>query len=418
MARRPRATRSGAVVTAAERLLIGRYLWPGRAGRAASLVAAIGCAGVAIGVASLLLVLAVMNGAEARLAVQIGGADGQVAISRPGGDLANWRDIAGVAAHAPGALAVTPSLTADGLATVAGRVEAAELRGLRPADLTHAPGRLVDGRAPVGEGEALIGSGLARRLGVMAGDALAIGTVVPDAESGVRPVTRAMRVAGVFETGLAEVDDRRVLLSIHGLRELAGRPETIDRLDLRLAKPEQAAAAAAQLRRRVPKGVLVRTWEQMNAALVTAQRQERVAMTAITAMVTLIALSNVLSSLVMLVRFKRREIAMLRTMGLTRAGVASVFVTVGTAIGASGGLAGLALGGVLIAGKDRLVAAIVRLTGAASPELDVFLSLPLLVTRAEVAGILLAVGLGAVLSTLYPAIRAAAVDPVQALRLE
>jgi lipoprotein-releasing system permease protein len=154
----------------------------------------------------------------------------------------------------------------------------------------------------------------------------------------------------------------------------------------------------------------------MNAALFSALSQEKLPMTVVISIVTIIALSNILSSMVMLVRYKSREIAILRTVGMSRRSIAKVFVGVGAAIGFAGETAGLGVGLSLKAAKDPITQAIAAHTARPSMELDVLLSLPLAISGTEITWVVALVSIGVLLSTFYPAMRAAAIDPASVLR--
>ncbi|MFS0773567.1 ABC transporter permease [Sphingomonas sp. 1P08PE] len=407
------------MLTAHERLLARRYLLPGPGGRLMLLVAAIGCAGVAIGVASLILVIAFMNGAEARLARQVASIDGHLAVTRAGHDLPDWRRLATRIATVPGVARATPALVQSSLVTAAGRVQPAELQGLRAADIAHLPalhgdGAMVSGRLPA-KGDVAIGIGMAERLGVITGDPLAVTTAVAADDGGLEVRTTALTVAGIFRTDHADIDGRRVVLPIDDMQRLFARGDVASRIDVVATDERAVGSLAAALRSRLGPGVTVHDWRELNAALVGALAQERVAMAAIVSMVTAIALGNILSSLGMLVRFKVREIAIMRTMGASAASMASVFVAVGLAIGLAGEAMGLAIGLGLKAAKDPLVAALRPWLGG-TPEYDVFLDLPLSISPLAIATILAAVTAGAILATLIPARRAAQIDPALVLR--
>lgn len=409
--------------TPAERMLVARYLWPGAGGRLVLLVAAIGCAGVAIGVASLVLVVSFMNGAEARLATGIASVDGHLTISRPGQRMADWPRLRGIAAATPGVAAAVPVLARPGMVTVAGRVAPADLQGMAPADIDRSPafadgGMLIAGTAPRREGDVAIGSDLASKLGVMPGEPLAITTASVGADGGLVVDNHGARVAGIVHTESYAFDARRVVLPIEHLRTIARSAGEVSRIDVTLADPDRLETAATTLRRRLGSGVDVRTWRAMNARLFAALAQEKVAMGIVTAIVTVVALFNILSSMVLLGRSKAREIAILRTMGASRWSVAKVFVAVGGAIGLTGELAGLGLGFGLRAMKDPVTAWAGAHLAPNSPELAVLLDLPLIISGGEVAWITAWVALGVLASALYPAMRAAAVDPVAVLRYD
>jgi lipoprotein-releasing system permease protein len=408
------------ILPAHERLLARRYLFPGTGGRLMLLVAAIGCAGVMIGVAALILVVAVMNGAEARLAGQIASVDGHLAVTRVGHTLPDWRRLARRAASVDGVVRAIPTLQQSGLVTVAGRVAPVEFQGLRLPDMHRLPAfrggaAFVTGTLPARTGEIAVGLGIADRLGIGTGDPVAVTTARIDRDGRLAIATTPLTVAGIYRTGATTYDDARVIAPLADVQRLFARGDVASRIDIAATDDAAATRLAPRLRARLAPRAIVHDWRDLNAALVTTMAQEHVAMAAIIAMVTVIALANILSTMGMLVRFKAREIAMLRTMGMSAGSVARVFVAVGVAIGVTGELAGVALGLGLKAAKDPVADAIGRWAGP-SPELAILRDLPLVVSTPELATIATAVMAGIVAATLIPATRAAALDPARILR--
>ncbi len=403
-----------------ERLVAGRYLWPGKGGRLIVLVAGIGCAGVTIGVASLILVVAFMNGAQARLVGRIATIDGHLSIMRAGAPIRDWRAVRQLAADTPGVVRAVPSLSKNGLAMLDGRVFAADLQGMAPQDIARSQAlsasMLVIGAKPAGPDDAVIGEGLAERLGARVGETIAIGAPVVRADGEVAMPTTGVRVAAIVETGVEAFDTKRVIVPRSTIERVLDVGDIASRIDVTLATEADTVQVAAVLRRRLGAGPIVRSWRQMNASLFGALAMEKVAMAAIVSVVTIIALFNILSSLTLLVRFKAREIAMVRTMGVTRGAVARIFVAVGGAIGATGGVAGLTIGLALIALKDPAVGMVRAMMARPPIELDALLSLPLAISAGEIGSITVLVAIGVLASTLYPALRAAAIDPAAVLR--
>ena len=408
------------VVNTHERLLISRYLLPGIGGRLALLIAAIGCAGVAIGVASLVLVVSFMNGAEARLAGQIASVDGHIFATPQRHRLADWRGLERRVEHTAGVATATPSLEGAALITAAGRSFGADLQGLQSAELAsswtfRSNSNLIVGRPPFRSGTIALGSGLASQLGVTVGDHAAV--TLPRFDRGSLNVENFdFLITGIVSTDVYAFDSRRVIMPVDDLRTILANGDTFSKISIRLTEPGQQKEVLASLKKRLGSGTVFTTWQDMNAALFAALTQERLAMTIIISLVTLIALSNILSSMVMLVRHKAREIAILRTCGMSRYSIAKVFVGVSAVIGLTGEVAGLGLGFGLKAAKDSIARGLLAVTPHPPIELNVFLSLPLTISGGETAWIIALVSTGVLLSTIYPAIRAAAVDPASVLR--
>lgn len=408
------------LLTTFEKLLASRFLVPGAGGRLALLIAAIGCAGIMIGVASLVLVVSFMNGAEVRLAGQIASADGHLFVSGPRLRIARPGEVQRTLESIRGVQAATASLDASGLITAGGRSFAANLQGVQPSQISVSPlfngsAHSIAGAAPTSSGTMALGSDLADRLGIAPGDHAAI-TMVRFDRDGLAVDNHDLAVSGVVSTQVQAFDSRRVIMPIADLRAILRTDSVASKINVRLSDPERQDAVVAAIKERLGPGYTVATWQSMNATLFTALAQERLAMTLIISLVTLIALSNVLSSMVMLVRYKVREIAILRTMGMSRYSTAKVFIVVGVAIGLVGELAGLVLGFGLKAAKDPITAGISAMMDHPPIELNVLLSLPLVISPTEIAWIVALVAIGVVTSTIYPALRAAAVDPASVLR--
>ncbi len=408
------------LLSAHERLLARRYLFPGVGGRLMLLVAAIGCAGVMIGVASLILVVSVMNGAEARLAGQVASVDGHLAVTRIGHTLPDWRRLTRQAAGVRGVARAVPTLQQSGLVTAAGRVAPVEFQGLRFTDMHRLPAfrggdAFVTGALPVRAGEIAVGIGIADRLGLGTGDPVAVTTARIDRAGQLVVASTPLTVAGIYRTGAATYDDHRVIAPLPDMQRLFARGDVASRIDIAAVDDATSITLAASLREHLTGPVIIRHWRDLNAALVQTMAQEHVAMAAIIAMVTVIALANILSTMGMLVRFKAREIAILRTMGASAGSVARIFVAVGIAIGLTGEVAGLALGLGLKAIRNPVADAIGRWAGP-SPELAIFRDLPLVLSFPELAGIAAAVMAGVIAASLFPARRAAMLDPARILR--
>ena len=408
-----------------EKLLIWRYLLPGAEGRVIVLVAAIGLTAVTIGVAALIVVMSVMNGARTKLAIQFAGADGHASISRPGEYLADWRSLAAEARRQSGVVSAAPALDAAAMASVQGRVLPATIRGLRaedmPADRLFArdsPGFV--GFLPEGEEEVAVGSGLAARLGITIGSPITM--IRPSFEPGGELSLKSVGyvVTGLVETGVAKYDAAVVVMNMQSARQMLGTGDVASRVNIRLGSPERVEERLAPLKARLRGGTILQTWRELNKPIFEALALEHIGMFIAVSMIVLVAQFNILSSLMMLVGSKVRDIAILRTMGASRAAILKVFVTVGTAIGASGALLGSVLGLSIVASKDALAAFLKTyvLGSAYSNEIGVLVDLPARISVAETLGILLMTLTGTILSTLYPALKAARVDPVTVLRYE
>ena len=386
----------------------------------ALLIAAIGFAGVTIGVASLVLVISFMNGAEARLAGQIASADGHIFVSAGRLGIKHPAKLEQALAKIDGVEAATASLDGTGIIGVNGRLFAADLQGLTPSSMVKSPlfrgkAAMVIGRPPTRPGTLAIGSDLATRLGVGLGDHAAISTIQNDGGT-LGLANYDFVVSSIISMDVYAFDSRRAIMSVNDLRPILNSATSATKVSVRLKESDAQDTVLALMRQHLPAGYMFSTWQSMNIVLFTALWQEKIAITIVISIVTLIALSNILSSMVMLVRYKSREIAILRTMGMSKKSVVKVFVGVGAIIGLAGEVAGLGVGLSLKAAKDPITQALRTQFSHPPIELDVLLSLPLAISGNEIAWIVALVSAGVFLSTLYPAIRASAIDPATVLR--
>jgi len=227
-------------------------------------------------------------------------------------------------------------------------------------------------------------------------------------------------VGAVFEIGVYDYDKAFVLLPMQDAQELLLMGDQVGMVEIQTTNPDKIQDIVAPLRRAVQgRGVIV-DWRQMNSALFQALEVERVAMFVVLSLIVLVAVFNILSSLIMLVRAKTRDIAILRTMGASRRGMMKVFVTVGVTIGSLGIVLGIILGAVFLYFRQDVVDAIQKLTGQNlwDPSVRFLTDLPAKPNPVEITAIILVALVLSFLATLYPAYKAASTDPVQVLRYE
>jgi lipoprotein-releasing system permease protein len=409
-----------------ERMIARRYLLPGRGEAFIFLVASISLSAVALGVAALIVVMSVMNGFRAELFDKIVGLNGHAVVQGYSGrNIADWQAIADEARATPGVVSAIPLIEQPLFAQVQGRAEPILLRGMRLADLRQTIGAKVkDGdlaEVTPGAGNVAIGTGLAEALGVGVGDSISV--LNPAGQStpfGTAPRIVSYRVAATFEIGVYDYDKAYVVLPMEDAQELLLMGNTVGMVELRVTDPDKVTPILAPLAPKVIRdGVLV-DWRQMNSALFQALEVERVTMFVVLGIVILIAAFNILSSLIMLVRAKTRDIAILRTMGASRAAMLRIFMAVGMTIGVLGIGAGILLGAVFLYFRQNVVQLIQAMTGAQlwDPSVRMLTELP---SKPDLLDNLVIVVLTLVLTflaTLYPAYKASSTDPVQVLRYE
>ncbi len=401
-----------------------RYMLPGRGEAFIALVAGISLIAVALGVAALVIVMSVMNGFRAELFDKIVGLNGHAIVQAYGGRLENWRDVLKDVQATPGVIHASPLIEQPLLASFNGRVEAIFVRGNTAEDITKITNKVVQGTLKPLQpdaGEVAFGSQLASNLGVQVGDAITI--INPQGRStpfGTVPREISYRVAAIFEIGVYEYDQRFVVMPMQDAQTLLLTGDAVGMIEVQVDDPDRASQILDPVRRKYAGQAVVTDWKTINSSLFEALAVERVAMFVVLSIIVLVAVFNILSSLIMLVRAKTRDIAILRTMGATRRSILKVFVLLGFVIGAVGTLTGLGLGFVFLFFRQGVVRFIELVTGQNlwDPSIRFLTELPSRSDPVEITVISLMALLFSFLATLYPAFKAASTDPVQVLRYE
>lgn len=410
-----------------ERMIAKRYLLPGKGEGFIFLVAGISLFAVMLGVAALIIVMSVMNGFRAELFDKIVGLNGHAVVQGYGGKLTDWREVLAEARKTPGITSATPLIEQPLMASSDGRVEGVLLRGMTMADMLRnstIAGNVVQGDLrdlKPGADKIAIGARLAEMLGVRVGNQISLispqGLTTP---FGSVPRIVSYQIAAVFEVGVYEYDKAFVLMPMEDAQILLLLGDAVGMIEVRTVDADKVGPILAPLAEKVASKALVSDWRSMNAQLFEALAVERVAMFVVLSIIILVAVFNILSSLIMLVRAKSRDIAILRTMGATRAGLIKIFVTVGVTIGALGIIAGLILGTVFLYFRQAVVNFIQLVTGQNlwDPSIRFLTELPAKTDPFEVIAICTMALVFSFLATLYPAFKAASTDPVQVLRYE
>ena len=410
-----------------ERMIARRYLLPGRGEGFIFLVASISLVAVMLGVAALIIVMSVMNGFRAELFDKIVGLNGHAVVQGYNGRLDDWATVAAQARGTAGVTSATPLIEQPLMAGFNGRVEAVLVRGMTVPDiranatirekvLQGSLSNLTEGSQTVG-----LGSRLAEALGAQVGQEISLispqGATTP---FGTVPRIVSYRVGAIFEIGVYDFDKAYVLMPMGEAQTLLMMGDAVSMVEVETSDAERVGPILAPLIDRVGnKGVVV-DWRQMNAQLFQTLAVERVAMFVVLSIIVLVAVFNILSSLIMLVRAKTRDIAILRTMGATRGGLLRIFMTVGTTIGALGTIAGLGLGALFLFYRQGVVGFVQWVTGQNlwDPSIRYLTELPSRTDPVEVVVIVVMALAFSFLATLYPAFKAASTDPVQVLRYE
>jgi lipoprotein-releasing system permease protein len=401
-----------------------RYMLPGRGEAVIALVASISIGVVMLSVAMLVIVMSVMNGFRAELLDKIVGLNGHAIVQAYGDDLQNWEQVLEDVRQTPGVVEASPLIEKPLMVTFNGRVEGVLVRGNTAQDINRLAPSVLMGDLSVlrpGTDNVALGSRLAMNLGARVGDSITI--INPQGRAtpfGTMPRQVAYTVAAIFEVGVYDYDQAFVVMPIPTAQTLLLSGDKIGMIEIKTIDADRVGEILAPVAQRLQGQAVVTDWKSINRQLFEALQIERVAMFFALSIIVLVAAFNILSSLVMLVRSKTRDIAILRTMGATRKSLLKIFVTTGSAIGALGTMAGLVLGFTVLIFRQPIVKGIEVVTGQNlwDPQIRFLTELPAKTDPLEVVLICgMAMGLS-FLATLYPAYRAAGTDPVQVLRYE
>ena len=414
-----------------------RYLKAKRRQRSLSVIAFISIAGVAVGVMALIVVMAVMSGFEFDLRNKILGTNahiwvlryGERGIEDPGAALAAVREV-------PGVRAASPFTYNEVLLTAAGRSAGTVLRGIDLASaveatdfrktLRGASEELTAAMAsprPVFPPEGIVlGSYLASSLGVSVGSPVDVllplgGDLSP---LGVMPRMRRFTVVGIFQVGFAEFDSKLAMVAIPTAQQLFRMGPAVSGIEVRVTDIYRAAEVAETVRARLKFPYFTRTWMELNRNFFSALRVERIVMFVILTMIVLVAAFGIISTLIMLVMQKRKEIAVLKSMGATGTSLTTVFIVQGMIIGAAGTILGLLAGLSIARNLDPIVAAVEWIFGFKAFPQEVYLldKLPARILWPDVVAITVTAFVITFLATIIPSRQAARVDPVVAIRYE
>jgi lipoprotein-releasing system permease protein len=406
------------ILDAFVRMVAFRYLRPRRQEGFVSAIAIFSFLGISLGVAALIVTMSVMNGFADELLGQIIGLHGDLTVSAPQGKLAGFEALTRRLEDLPGVVAVRPVVDGQVLASAKGAsgamVQGLTEKALAALHLTPAAG------FSLGDDTVLVGSRLAYAIGLQPGERVTLTT--PNITANRIGVARArsFTVAGVLASGLPERDAGDVFMTLGAAQGYFAMPDAVSALDIFVSHPYRLQEYDREIRAAIGSGLQLADWQQNNAALFGALRVERSVMFVILSLIVLVAAFNIVSSMIMLVKDKGQDIAILRTMGATRGMILRIFMLSGAAIGVVGTLTGFALG-VLCASHIQEIRALSQELfgpGMISSGLAFFSQVPARIDPVEI-GVVLALAFGlSFLATVYPSWRAARLDPVEALRYE
>ncbi len=425
-------------------LLIGlRYVRSrrqiGQDNRFISFISGLSMVGIALGVAALIVVLSVMNGFQKELRSRILGVTSHIEVVGMDGALQNWQQVAAQARTVPQVLAAAPYVqgqvmlngrsqeAGDGPVFPGSGVRGAVIRGIDPqqentvADFnTHMKSGMLDSLQP-GAFRIVLGSDLARALGVTVGDRVTViapeGVVTP---AGVIPRIKSFEISGIFEFGMFEYDSGLALIDLQDAQVLFRLGQTVTGVRLKVDDPFKAPQIARAIAPELSEPAYLIDWSRKHANFFRAVQIEKRMMFLILFLIVAVAAFNIVSTLVMAVTDKRGDIAILRTLGASRGSIALIFMVQGALIGLIGLGLGVAGGVALALNIDTVVPAIERLFGIhfLSREVYFISELPSDLQWDDVMTISITAFVLTLLATLYPSLRAARVQPAEALRHE
>ena len=411
-----------------ERAVAGRYLRARRGERFVSVIAAFSLIGIALGVATLIIVMSVMSGFKDDLLSRILGLNGHLGVyASSSAGLPDYGTLAARIRMLPGVVSATPVI--EGQVLLTGRAQNAGgiVRGITQEDLRRLPSIAGNIRAGSlddfhGDDAIAVGLALAQRFDLDVGSKITL--VSPDGAVtafGTVPRVRAYRVVAIFQAGMNEYDSTFTFLPLAAAQVYFQKPGTVTQIEVMVADPQHVSAVNRSIRSALrDQAVRVIDWTQSNDSFFAAVQVEQNVMFLILTLIIIVAAFNVVSSLIMMVKDKTRDIAVLRTLGAGRGAVMRIFLMCGASVGVVGTVLGTVLGVVFCLNIERIRLGLQSITGTTLFDPTVYY-LEHLPAKLDAVTVMQVVAMALVLSllaTLYPSWRAAKTDPVEALRHE
>jgi lipoprotein-releasing system permease protein len=404
-------------------MLSARYLRARRKEGFISVIAGFSFLGIMLGVATLIIVMAVMNGFRKELLDKILGLNGHILVQPLESALTDWKDVAERISQVQGIRLVVPVVDGTALASAA-NASGVLVRGIRAGDLnklTSVAGNIKQGSIEGfddSQGVA-IGRRLADQLSLHAGDAITLvaqrGAVTP---MGIMPRIKKYKIAAVFEIGMSEYDSSIVFMPIAEAQAYFNRDNDVTAIEVFTDSPDRIGSFRRTVMEAAGRPVFLVDWRQRNTTLFNALQIERNVMFLILTMIVLVAALNIVSGLIMLVKDKGSDIAILRTMGASQGAIMRIFLITGASIGVVGTLVGLVVGLVVSLNIESIRQFLSWLTGTElfPPGIYLLSKLPAEIDAGETAAVVIMALTLSFLATLHPSWRAARLDPVEALR--
>lgn len=420
--------RSTAPFSPFEWLIAGRFLRARRREGFISVSAALSFLGVLLGVAVLIIVMAVMNGFRQELLTKILGVNGHIVVQPVGSDMTDYEAVTERILKVPGVRLAAPLVEGQALASSSFNAGGVLVRGMREADIknsglvgTSVQDGTLEGFDTNPRPGVVIGRRLAEQLGLRVGDILTLvsprGSVTP---MGTTPRIKGYPVQAIFEVGMSEYDAVFVYLPLTEAQAYFNRDGNVSAIEVFVDDPDKTDQLRGPVSEAAGRQVLLVDWRQRNTTFFSALEVERNVMFLILTLVILVAALNIISTLIMMVKEKGKAIAVLRTIGATRGAVMRIFVLVGASIGFLGTIFGVLLGLLVCHYIEEIRQFIAWLTSTElfSPELYFLSRLPAIIDWGETISVVAMALVLSLIATLYPAWRASRLDPVEALRYE
>ncbi|MBO1325841.1 lipoprotein-releasing ABC transporter permease subunit [Acetobacter sp. TBRC 12305] len=410
-----------------ERAVAGRYLRARRGERFVSIIAIFSLIGIALGVATLIIVMAVMNGFQADLMSRILGLNGDLTIYGSGRTISQYEAAARTVRTVPGVVSATPMIEGQVLLSAGAYSSGGVVHGVTPQglrDLKAVSSSIIAGSLDAfgSDDSIVVGVTLAERAGLSVGSGLTL--VSPDGAAtafGTVPRVRTYHVAAIFDAGVNDYNSSVVFLPMHAAQVYFQMPGQVTQLLVMTTDAEHVRPISMAIDKALGNpGLRVLDWTNANNALFGAVQVEQNVMFLILTLIILVAAFNVISSLIMMVKDKTADIAVLRTIGASRGAIMRIFLMCGAFVGVAGTVSGTVLGVVFCLNIERIRQLLQRLTGTNlfNPEVYYLEHLPARLVWGQVVEVIAMALVLSLLATLYPSWRAAKTDPVEALRHE
>ena len=410
-----------------ERMVAWRYLRSRRKEAFISVIAGFSFIGIMLGVATLIIVMAVMNGFRTELISRILGINGHMIIQPVDAPFTDYAELTKKFAAVPGVRMALPLVEGQTLASGKnGAGSGALVRGVRSEDLhklTEVSSNIKSGDMKAFDADkgVLVGSRLAAQLGLSAGDQITLispeGDVTP---MGVNPRVKSYTISGIFEIGMSEYDASIIYMPLQESQLYFNADGVVQSIELFVDNPDDVDDLRPKIEAAAGRQIFITDWRQRNETFFSALQVERNVMFMILTLIVIVAALNIISGLIMLVKDKGSDIAILRTMGASSGAIMRIFFMTGAAIGIVGTIAGVLLGVVVCLNIESIRQFFSWVTGTVlfNPELYFLSELPAQMSVGETVSVVVMALVLSFIATIFPAWRASRLDPVQALRYE